>query len=59
MSESAWQQLNCDTKFQLTSTTQQLCGPDRKPLDVLRTVPLTLTVKDHSCSQKVYVVRNL
>jgi len=59
MSESAWQQLNSDKKFQLTSTTQQLCGPDRNPLDVLGTVPLTLTVKNHSCNQKVYVVCNL
>ena len=59
MSESSWQQLSCDNKLQLTSTTQQLCGPDRKSLDVLGTVPLTLTVNNHSCSQTVYVVRYL
>ena len=59
MSESAWKQLNSDKKFQLASTTQQLCGPDQKPLDVLGTVTLTLTVKSKSCIQKVFVVRNL
>ena len=53
MSESAWQQLNSDNKLQLTSTAQQLCGPDRKSLHVLGTVPLTLTVNNHSCSQKI------
>ena len=60
-SESTWQQLNSDNKFefQLTSTTQQLCGPDRKSLHELGTVPVTLTVNNHSCSQKVYVVRSL
>ena len=59
VSESAWKQLNSDKKFQLASTTQQLCGPDQKPLDVLGTVTLTLTVKSKSCIQKVFAVRNL
>ena len=59
MSESAWKQLNSDKKFQLASTTQQLCWPDQKPLDVLGIVTLTLTVKSKSCIQKVFVVRNL
>ena len=59
MSESAWKQLNSDKKFQLTSTTRQLCGPDQKQLDVLGTVTLTLTVKSKSCTQKVFIVRNL
>ena len=48
-----------DNEFQLTSTTQQLCVPDRKSLHVLGTVLLTLTVNNHSCSQKVYVVCSL
>ena len=38
---------------------QQLCGPDRKSLDVLGTVTLTLMVNGKSCTQGVFVVRNL
>ena len=59
MCESAWKQLNSGKKFQLTSTKQQLCGPDRKSLDVLGTVTLTLMVNGKSCTQRVFVVRNL
>ena len=59
MSELAWKQLNSIKKFQLTSTKQQLCGPDRKSLDVLGTVTLTIMVNGKSCTQRVFVVRNL
>ena len=56
MSESAWKQLNSVKKFQLTSTKQQLCGPDRKSLG---TFTLTLMVNGKSCTQRVFIVRNL
>ena len=59
MSESAWQQLNSDNKFQLTSTTQQLCGPDRQPLTVLGTVNLTMMLNGRSTTQRVFIVKNL
>jgi len=59
ITESAWQQLNSNRKFQLASTKQQPCGPDKRSLKLLGTVTLTHTVKSKSCTQKVFVVRSL
>ena len=39
--------------------TERLCGPDRKPLDVIGELPLTLSYQDKPCAQPVYVVKRL
>ena len=57
MSESAWNSLSHPGK--LRKAKQRLCGPDRKPLDVLGTVSLTLTLNGKSCTQQIYIIRNL
>jgi len=36
-----------------------VCTVDRKPLDVLGTVNLTLTLYNKSCAQQIYIIRNL
>ena len=43
----------------LHKATKRLCGPDKKPLDVLGEQPVTLSYKGKSCSQPVYVVKEL
>ena len=55
--ESAWNSLS--QPGQLRKTKQRLCGPNCKPLDVLGTVNLTLTLNEKSCIQQMYIVRNL
>jgi len=43
----------------LQKPTKRLCGPDRKPLKVLGEITLTLAYKNRSCSQPIYVVKDL
>ena len=56
ISEHTLQALNPQ---QIQKATRKLCGPDRKPLEVLGELPLTLSYKGRSCVQKVYVVKGL
>jgi len=58
MSEQAWNLLSQSGK-QLRKAKQRLCGPDRKPLEVLETVNLTLTLNNQSCTQQIYIIHNL
>jgi len=58
MSEQAWNLLSQSGK-QLRKAKQRLCEPDRKPLDVLGTVNLTLTLNNKSCTQQIYIIHNL
>jgi len=51
--------LYTDVGKQLRKAKQRLCGPDCKPLDVLGTVNLTLTLNNKSCTQQTYIIRNL
>ena len=43
----------------LHKATKRLCGPDKKPLDVLGELLVTLSYKGKSCSQPVYMVKEL
>ena len=43
----------------LHKATKRLCGPDKKLLDVLGELPVTLSYKGKPCSQPVYVVKEL
>ena len=45
--------------LELRKTSKQLCGSDRKQLDVLGELSVTLSFKDRSCVQTIYVVRQL
>ena len=44
---------------ELQSSTKRLCGPDRRPLAVMGEFPASLSYKDRSCTQSVYVVKKL
>ena len=44
---------------ELQSSSKRLCGPDRRPLDVVGEFSASLSCKDRSCTQPVYVVRKL
>ena len=47
------------TSPMLHKPSKQLCGPDRKPLNVIGELTVILSYKDKSCAQPVYVVKRL
>ena len=57
MSESAWRSLH--NVPQLHATKCVLGGPDSKPLSVMGVVSVTLSFKQSTCDQKVYVIKDL
>ena len=57
MSESAWQEIR--ETFQLSKTKQKLYGPDHQPLDIIGTTTLSLSFKGNTCTQPVFIIRNL
>ena len=56
LTEEALSQLGT---IQLKLPSKVLCGPDRTPLNVLGQTRVTLTSKEKSCPQDVYVVQQL
>lgn len=57
MSESAW--LNLQNTFQLGKTKQKIYGPDHLPLDVVGVADLPMSFKGNTCTQPVFIIRNL
>ncbi len=56
LSDNALESLNVG---ELQSSTKRLCGPDRRPLDVVGELSVTLSHKNRRCTQPVFVVRML
>ena len=57
MSESAW--LNLQNPFQLGKTKQKIYGPDHLTLDVVGVADLPMSFKGNTCTQPVFIIRNL
>ena len=57
MSESAWRSVH--NVPQLHATKCVLGGPDSKPLSVMGVASVTLSFKQSTCDQKVYVIKDL
>ena len=47
------------TPPKLHKPSKRLCGPDRKSLDFVGELPVTLSYIDKSCARPVYVVKRL
>ena len=45
--------------IKLSPVTKSLCGPDRKPLNVMGRLNATLALTNHKCNHEVYVIKQL